>query len=64
MTREVENRKHYVHTTNEILRLEKFRVNETPPPPFSSKPKLHCLFVLTVVQLTLHIGYIKCRNYE
>ena len=39
-------------------------------PPFGNKPKLDFLFVLTVAQLTLHIGCIKRRkqkgkeNYE
>ena len=52
----------------DILKLEKFSVNKwhppppTLPPPFGNKPKLDCLFVLIVVQLTLHIGCIKCRK--
>ena len=28
-------------------------------PPFGNKPKLDCLFVLIVKQLTLHIDVIK-----
>ena len=33
-----------------------------PLPPFSNRAKLDCLFVLIVVQLTLHIGCIECRS--
>ena len=40
------------------LKLEKLRVNKWDP-PFGNKPKLDCLFVLIVMQLTLHIDVIK-----
>ena len=45
----------------DILKMKKFRVNKWDP-PFSNKPKLYCLFVLIVMQLTLHIGCLECRK--
>ena len=67
VSREVENRKQYVTVCTydkywmryDILKLEKFTVNKwnpPSPPPFGKKPKLDCLFVLIVVQLTLHVS--------